>query len=78
MVFYSDRETADRHTATVKQAILKELKGAYNKMETVERFSYGRDSCFCDSESKSEPEQGGKRQRVGEEAARSNQQARKD
>ena len=72
MVFYSDREMADRHTATVKQAILEGLKGACDEVGTVERFSYGRDSCFCDSESKSEPEQGGKRQRDGEEAARSN------
>ena len=42
---------ADRYIANVRQAILKELKGAYHKMEIVEGFSQGKDSHFRDSES---------------------------
>ena len=73
----------------MKAAILKELKGAYQKMEIVEGYSYGKDSYFYGSESEPEPEPelepepepepeyGAKRRTDGAEATGSNKRARK-
>ena len=71
----------------MRAAILKELKGAYQKMEIVEGYSYGKDSLFCESESEPEPEPelepepepqyGAKRRTDGAEATGSNKRARK-
>ena len=78
MVLGADRELADRYITNVRGAILKELKGTYQKMEIVEEFTYGKDSCFCESESEAEaepkpkPECGAKRRMDGEEATGSN------
>ena len=76
MVFGTDREMAVRYTASVREVILKELKGAYWKMEIIEGYSYSKDSCFCSLEPESEPEPeqpepeyGAKRRRDGGEAA---------
>ena len=49
------------------KAILKELKGAYHKIEIVEGFSDGKDSYYRDPESESESERGAKRRRDGQE-----------
>ena len=43
-VFGTDREMADRYIANVREATLKVLKGAYQKMEIIEGYSYGKDS----------------------------------
>ena len=40
----ADREMADMFISKVKQAILKEVKAAYQKIEIVGEFSYGKDS----------------------------------
>ena len=89
IVFGADREMADRYIANVREAILEELKGAYQKMQIIEAFSYGKDSYFCDSELepesgfKPEPEPerhgeyGAKRQRDGGEATGSSKRARR-
>ena len=54
IVFGADREMAGKYIANVRQAVLKELKAAYHKMEIVEDFSYSKGSCF--RESGAEPE----------------------
>ena len=83
IVFGTDRALAARYIANVREAILKELKGAYQKMENVEEISYGKDSYFCDSESESEPEPepepayGAKRRRDEGEASRGSKRARR-
>ena len=81
IVFGADREMTDRYTANVREAILNELKGAYQKMETVEEISYGKDSNFYGSEfefePEPEPEYGAKRQRDEGEAERSSKRARR-
>ena len=71
----ADRGMADGFIAHARQAILKEIKTAYQKIEIVEPFSYGNDSYFCELES--EPEQGTKRQGDGERAAGRNKRARR-
>lgn len=62
------------YVANVRQAILKGLKDAYQKTEIVRRVSYGGGSYFRDPESDSEPKQGAKKRRDGEQAAGSNEQ----
>ena len=67
--FGVDREMAGQYVANMRQAILKELKAAYHKIEIIEEFSYGKYSYF--RESGPEPELGAKRRRDGKEAMRS-------
>ena len=55
VVLGADRGMADGFIAHARQAILKEINTAYQKIEIVEPFSYGIDSYFCELES--EPEQ---------------------
>ena len=66
IVLGADREMADKYIANVREAILKEMKAAYQKIEIVEGFSYSKRFLLqvCGS------------RRSGEEAVGSNRRAR--
>ena len=82
IVLGADRKMADTLIVNIRQAILKEVKAAYQKIEIVEEFFCGEDSYFklCEpqTEHEQDPGQGVKRRRGGKEAAGSNKRARKE